>query len=153
MNDIATIQEFAVGAVTIAADRERAVRAEILKVGDPVRVLLKPDYGDIAVHTGVIVGFEPFTERPTIIVAYVEVSYSKAEMKMLYFTGDEKQKAEIIAAPQDINIEIERGRVIDWFNSEEQSKLAEIEEIRSKRQYFQRYFGSVMSDVPQQIEA
>ena len=84
---------------------------------------------------------------------FVFVNRRKTQMKMLYFTGDEKQKAEIIAAPQDINIEIERGRVIDWFNSEEQSKLAEIEEIRSKRQYFQRYFGSVMADVPQQIEA
>lgn len=147
MNDIEQIQQFAVGAVTIAANRNHAIRAEILKVGDPVRVLIKPGYGSPEVHTGVIVGFEPFKERPTIIIAYIEVSYSKAEMKMLYFNGNDKQDAEILAAPEDINIDIERSRVLDWFNAEEQKKLAEVEEIRLKRQYFNRYFGSVMAQV------
>lgn len=148
MNDIEKIQQFAIGAVTIAANRDVAVRAEILKVGDPVRVLVKPSYGTPEVHTGVIVGFEPFKGRPTIIVAYIEVSYNKAEMKMLYYTGDEKQDVEILAAPDGVSIEIERVRVLDWFDVEEKRKLAEIDEIRAKRSYFERYFGSVMSEVP-----
>lgn len=147
MNDIEQIQQFAVGAVTIAANRNQAIRAEVLKVGDPVRVLIKPGYGSPEVHTGVIVGFEPFKERPTIIIAYIEVSYNKAEMKMLYFNGNDKQDAEILAAPEDINIDIERSRVLDWFDSEERKKLAEVDEIRAKRQYFERYFGSLVSQI------
>lgn len=147
MNDIATIQEFAVGAVTIAANRAQAVRAEVLKVGDPVRVLIKPGYGSPEVHTGVIVGFEPFKERPTIIVAYIEKNYNKAEMKMLYFNGNEKQDAEILAAPQDINIDIERSRVLDWFDSEQRKKEAEIDEIKAKREYFERYFGGLFDEI------
>lgn len=147
MNDIEQIQQFAVGAVTIAASRNQAIRAEVLKVGDPVRVLIKPSYGTPEVHTGVIVGFEPFKERPTIIIAYIEQAYNKAEMKMLYFNGNEKQDAEILAAPQDINIDVERSRVLDWFNAEEQKKLAEVDEIRLKRQYFNRYFGSLVSQI------
>lgn len=150
MNDIETIQQFAVGAVTIAANRSAAVRAEVLKVGDPVRILIKPDYGEPEVHTGVIVGFEPFTERPTIIIAYLKVAYSSVEMKMLYYTGGDKQKekAEILSAPEDINIDIERSRVLDWFNAEEAKKLAEIDDIRSKRRYFNRYFDNIMSAIP-----
>lgn len=148
MNDVSTIQQFAVGAVTIAANRDYAVRAEVLQVGSPVRVLLKPDYGDPEVHTGVIVGFEPFKDRPTIIIAYIKTSYSSASLEMLYFNGNDKQKAEILAAPEDINIDIERSRVLDWFNSEERKKQAELDEIRAKRQYFDRYFGKVMSQVP-----
>ena len=147
MNDIEQIQQFVVGAVTIAANRNQAIRAEILKVGDAVRVLIKPSYGTPEVHTGVIVGFEPFKEWPTIIIAYIEHSYNKSEMKMLYFNGNEKQDAEILSAPQDINIDIERSRVIDWFNTEEQKKLAEVDEIRAKRQYFNRYFGNLVSQV------
>ena len=65
-------------------------------------------------------------------------------MKMLYFNGNEKQDAEILAAPEDINIDIERSRVLDWFDSEERKKLAEADEIRAKRQYFERYFGSLV---------
>lgn len=152
MNDITAIQEFAVGAVTLAANRSHAVRAEVLKVGDPVRVLIKPSYGSPEVHTGVIVGFEPFKERPTIIIAYVEVSYNKAEMKMLYYNGNEKQDCEILAAPEDINIDIERSRVLDYFDAEEAKKLAELDELRAKRQYFNRYFGSLMAEVAQ-VEA
>ena len=153
MNDLEQIQQFAVGAVTLAATRNQAVRAEVLKVGDAVRVLIKPDYGDVKVHTGVIVGFEPFASKPTIIVAYIEVEYSKAEMKMLYFGGDEKQKAEILAAPEGYQIEVERQRVLDWFDAEQRKAEAQIDEIKAKRAYFIRYFGSVMSEVPAQIEA
>lgn len=147
MNDIETIQQFAVGAVTIAANRAVAVRAEVLKVGDTVRVLIKPSYGNPEVHTGVIVGFEPFKERPTIIVAYLEVGYNKAEMKMLYYNGNDKQEAEILAAPDGLNIEIERSRILDWFDSEEQKKLVEVDEIRAKRRYFNKYFGGVLTQI------
>lgn len=143
MNDLDNIAQFTIGAVTIAADRNRAVRAEVMKVGDTVRVLEKPSYGDPKVHTGVIVGFEPFKDLPTIIVAYVETNWSAAEMKMLYF-NDKNDKFELLAAPDNVNIDVERGRVLDWFASEEQKKLREIDELNTKRQYFERYFGSVM---------
>ena len=148
MNDIANIQNFAVGAITLAASRDGAVRAEILKVGDAVRVLDKSGYSGPKVSTGVIVGFEPFKELPTVIVAYIEVEYSKAEMKMLYF-NDKSEKFEILAAAPDSNIEIERSRVLDWFDSEEKKSLAAVDEVRAKRRYFEKYFGSVMAQIPE----
>lgn len=143
MNEIAHIQNFAVGAITLAANRDMAVRAEVLQVGDTVRVFVKPSYGEPKVHTGVIVGFEPFKEMPTIIIAYVEVDYNKAEMKMLYFNGQNKD-TEILPAAPDTNIEIERTRVLDWFDSEEKKALALADEVRAKRAYFEKYFGSTM---------
>lgn len=149
MNDIANIQQFAIGAVTIAAGRDAAIRAEVLKVGDPVRVFVKPSYGEAAVHTGVIVGFEPFKEMPTIIIAYVEVSYNKAEMKMLYF-NEKSTGTEILPAVADCNIDIEHSRVLDFFDSEETKALATVDEIRAKRRYFEKYFGSV---IPKVLEA
>lgn len=147
MNELSNISQFSVGAVTIAANREAAIRAEILQVGDAVRVLSKPDYGESKVHTGVIVGFEPFNDLPTIIVAYIEVNYASAEMKMLFF-NDKAKGFEILAAAPDSNIEIERSRVIDWFTTEERKKLNELDELRAKRAYFEKYFGSVLSTLP-----
>lgn len=148
MNDLSNVTQFSVGAVTIAANRDAAIRAEILQIGDAVRVLSKPDYGESKVHTGVIVGFEPFNDLPTIIVAYIEVSYGSAEMKMLFF-NDKAKGFEILAAAPDSNIEIERSRVIDWFASEEKKRLAELDELRAKRAYFEKYFGSVLASIPQ----
>lgn len=148
MNQIANIQNFSVGAVTIAASRDAAIRAELLKVGDPVRVLSNPSYGEPTVSTGVIVGFEPFKELPTIIVAYIEASFSKAEMKMLYF-NDKSTGHEILPAAPDTNIEIERSRVLDWFDSEETTALAAVDEVRAKRRYFEKYFGNVMLAIPE----
>lgn len=148
MNHIEKITQFAVGAITVAASREAAVRAEVLKVGDPVRVLTKPSYGDPKVSTGVIVGFEPFKELPTVVVAYIETEWNKSELKILAYSEKTKD-VEILAAPEGVNIEIERSRVLDYFNSEERKKLAELDEIKAKRAYFDRYFGKFIAQVPQ----
>lgn len=149
MNEVAAITQFAVGAITLAAGRDAAIRAEVLKVGDPVRVLAKGDtYNGPQVHTGVIVGFEPFKDMPTIIIAYVEVGYAKAEMKMLYF-NDKSEKFEVLPAAADTSIEIERSRVLDYFDTEETKALATVDEIRAKRRYFEKYFGNVMAAIPE----
>lgn len=144
--DASVDQQFAVGAVTIAANRDAAIRAEVLRVGDAVRVLDKSGYGGGAkVHTGVIVGFEPFKEQPTIVIAYIDEEYTKAEMKMLYF-NDKSEKFELLAAQPDTSVEIERSKVLDFFNREEQKKALEIQEIKAKRRYFNKYFGKIMLD-------
>lgn len=143
MNEISKIEQFAVGAITIAAGRDAAIRAEVLKVGDAVRVLVKPSYGEPAVHTGVIVGFEPFKELPTVIIAYVEVGYGKAEMKMLYF-NEKSKDTEILPAAPDCMIDIERSRVLDFFDNEETKALAAVDELRAKRSYFEKYFGTII---------
>jgi hypothetical protein len=147
MADVDAISQFVVGAVTVAASREAAIRAEVLKVGDPVRVLVKASYGDPKVHTGVIVGFEPFKELPTVIVAYIENEWNKSELKILAYS-DKTKDIELIAAPPNVNIDIERSRVLDYFNTEERKKLAEIDELKAKRAYFDRYFGKFFSELP-----
>lgn len=145
-----SISQFVVGSVAIAASRDAMMRAEVLKVGDAVRVFVKEKYSTTsAVHTGVVVGFEPFKERPTIIIAYVKVDYASAKMEMLYFTGQE-EGIEVLAAAPDTNIEIERSRVLDFFDQEETKALAKVAEVRAQRCYFEKYFGSVM---PKAIEA
>jgi hypothetical protein len=145
MNEQA-LSQIVIGALTIAASRDAAVRAEVLRVGDPVRVLTKPSYGEPKVHTGVIVAFEPFRDQPTVVVAYIESEFSKAELKIVAF-NDKTKEIEIIAAPENVNIGIERSRVLDWFNQEERKKLAEIDEIKAKREYFDRYFGRYFTQI------
>jgi len=149
MNEVIKMAEFAVGALTIAASRDAAIRAEVLKIGDPVRVLHKGSFGSgHDVDTGVIVAFEPFKELPTVVVAYVESKYGSAEMKMLAF-NDKTENVEIIAAPPSALLSVERKRVLDTFDNEERKELAELDEIRAKRAYFDQHFGCLFADVAQ----
>lgn len=146
MNDA---QQFAVGAITLAATREVAMRAEVLTIGQTVRVLHKGKYGEgKKVSTGVIVGFEPFTNLPTIIVAYVDSEYGATEMKISAYNKDTAKDFEIIAAPSDSLLEIDRKKVVDLFASEERKLQASIDEVRAKRDYFERFFGDVIKGLP-----
>ena len=149
---IDAISQFSVGALTIAASREAAVRAEILKVGDPVRVLTKPSYGDPKVHTGVIVGFEPFKEQPTVIIAYIEDGFASSELKTVAYSEKTKD-IEILAAMPGVSFSVERSKVLDYFDQEQRKLEAKQDELKAKRVYFERYFGHLMKEVPQLEEA
>lgn len=140
------ITQFTVGAITIAASRDAAIRAELLKVGDTVRVLKKDNYSGVKVSTGVIVGFEPFKTKPTIVVAYIESEYNNPELKMLYF-NDASENVEILPAAPGHGIEIEQSKVLDHFDAEENKKMLEIEAIKAKRRYFKAYFGKVFAGI------
>ena len=61
-----------IGGVKLEVDLRHARVIENFKIGDTVKVLLKK-YGDsYESHLGVIVGFDNFKERPTIVIAHVE---------------------------------------------------------------------------------
>lgn len=146
MNEQALAQ-VVVGAVSLAVSREAQIRAEVLKVGDPVRVLIKPEYSnDAKVHTGVIVGFEPFEEHPAVIIAYIEESYGKAEMKTLYYTKATKG-VEVIGAAPGIGLATEREKVLEFFDSEQKKKTLELETLAAQRAYFEKYFGQLFAQI------
>lgn len=144
------LNQVVVGAVSLAVSREAQIRAEILKIGDPVRVMIKPEYSnDAKVHTGVIVGFEPFEESPAVIIAYIEESYSKAEMKTLYYTKASKG-VEVIAAAPGIGLATEREKVLEFFESERKKKLLELDTLAAQRDYFEKHFGRLFEQIEHQ---
>ncbi len=60
-----------INSVKLEVDRRSAERVDQIQVGDRVKVLNK-QYSDYKVYHGVVIGFEPFEELPTIIVASAE---------------------------------------------------------------------------------
>lgn len=137
-------QTVEINGVKLEIDMRYAKRIEELRIGSRVKVLIK-SYSGWDAHSGVVVGFEPFPERPTIIVAYIETGYNKAEMKLLHWHKDTTDH-QIIAALDD-DFSVTKSEVLGWFDREEQKKNDEIAEIKAKRAFFLDRFKAYWQDL------
>jgi hypothetical protein len=127
-----------VSGVKLEVDLRTARRVDEMRIGDRVKVLKKHGYGeDHKVFPGVVVGFEPFQKLPTIIIAYINQDWSKAELEFLYFNA--KCEAEVVHAA-DLDFHVDRDEIIARFDREIAGKRREIEAIEEKRHYFETNF-------------
>lgn len=134
---MANTQIIEINGVKVEVDLREARTIETLRVGDKVK-LLKKTYSGHDVHAGVIVGFEPFPEKPAIVVAYVTVSYSSVDLKVETITTDTKD-IQIIKSVDDVPFD--RTHAIKMFEKQIAAKKLEIADIESKMEYFDRNFG------------
>jgi hypothetical protein len=128
-----------VNGVKLEVDLRSARRIDELKVGDRVKVLKKKYSDEFAIHAGTIVGFEPFTQLPTIIIAYLEVSYDKAEIKFEYFNSKSKD-VEIVKSIDEDQLEVNKADVLSKFDREIAKKEGEIADLKLRKEYFVREF-------------
>lgn len=129
-----------VNGIKLEVDLRTAKRIDELKVGDRVKVLVK-NYSDYAVHAGTIIGFEPFQNLPTIIVAYLEKSYSEAKIKFLYFNSQTKE-TEIVKAIDDDCLDIDKASVLQMMDREIIKAQETVKDLQAKRQFFVDNFKS-----------
>jgi hypothetical protein len=134
-----------INGVKMELDLRHARRIDELRVGDRVKVLLKT-YSDYKVHAGTIIGFEPFKNLPTLIVAYIENGYNSADVKFVYFNSSSKD-VEIVKAIDDDAIGIAKADVLTMFDRMIAAKQREIEDFASKKEYFLRNFQTYWEPV------
>ncbi|MDC7784817.1 hypothetical protein PQJ75_00930 [Rhodoplanes sp. TEM] len=127
-----------INGVNMEVDLRYAKRVDELRIGDRVKVLIKSAYSAHEVHPGVIVGFEPFKELPTIVVAYIKDNYGTAELKFLHYNA-KSDGAEIVAAA-DEDFHPDRDRIMAHFDRQIAAKLREVETIQEQRRYFELNF-------------
>jgi hypothetical protein len=127
-----------INGVKMEVDLREARRVDSLRVGDRVKVLTKK-YDGYQVNAGTVVGFEPFESMPTVIVAYLETSYSSVGVKFLYFNSQTKE-TEIIKAIDDDQLDIDKCGVIQQFDTDIAKKEIELEDVKKKKQYFIQNF-------------
>lgn len=127
-----------VNGVKLEVDMRYARRVDEIRIGDRVKILKKSGYGnDHKVFPGIVVGFEPFAKLPTIVCAYVDVEWSKAEVKFLHYNAN--AEAEIVHAA-DEDFHVDRDTIIQRFERDIASKQREIETIEEQRRYFETNF-------------
>lgn len=136
-----------VNGVKMEVDLRTARRVDELRVGDRVKVLTK-GYSDYKVHAGTIVGFEPFQNLPTIIVAYVDRDYATVGVKFVYFNSQTKE-TEIVKAIDDDQLDIDKCGVLQAFDRDIQKKRDEVADIEAKKAYFLANFKAYWPELAQ----
>jgi hypothetical protein len=130
-----------INGIKLEVDLRHAKRVDTFCVGDKVRVLVKRYNDSFYSYAGMIVGFDNFTERPTIIVAYIESgSYNSDPLKFVYINKDSKDVE--IAAMVDDFIAVEKSVILDQMDKAIAKSQQEILEMEARKAYFLKYFGA-----------
>lgn len=131
-----------VNGVKLEVDLRSAKQIDSYRVGENVKVLIKRYTDTYESHVGVIVGFDNFPSRPTIVIAYLESGYSEAAIKFVYLNKDSKD-IEICPMLRD-ELVVDKLAVTDKIDAQISAKEKEIEKLKAQRQYFlenfQRHF-------------
>lgn len=120
--------------------RHAKIVHENLRVGTKVKVLTKNDYSGPSVYAGVIVGFEPFPSLPTIIVAYIDTSFTGG-LKFAYINSKSAEKWEIVPSLDD-ELPLAKNDVLAQFDRQIEQKEAELRDLNAKRDFFLRHFNA-----------
>lgn len=134
-----------INGIKLEIDMTTAKVVEEYRVGDCVKVLIK-GYGDtFKSHPGVIIGFNPFVNRPTIVVSYLETDYNTAGVKFLYLNQDSK---DVELCPMlEHEAVLDKGRIIDIMNRNINKLEADLADANAKKAYFLREFGNVFKSL------
>lgn len=133
-----------IGGVKMEVDLRYAKRIDNMRVGDRVKVL-KKNYSDHSVYPGIIIGFEPFQELPTIVVAYVESSWKSCNIKFLHYNKASKDTELVVAA--DVDWDHDKARLMGLFDAEIREHQDKIREIEERKKYFELNFRSYWEKV------
>jgi len=133
-----------INGVKIDIDLRTAERVESLRVGDRVKVL-KKKYDGYDVFPGTVVGFEPFRVLPTIIVAYLQMSYQSSKVEFLYYNAQSKD-VEIVASVDPDQLVVEKANILNDFQREIDKRKNEIDDLESKLRYFLDNFGAYFNE-------
>jgi hypothetical protein len=127
-----------INGVKMEIDLRNATVVENYKVGETIK-LLRKDYSSYSSHAGVIVGFDEFKEHPTIVIAYLEIGYDRADIKFAYYNSESKDLE--ICKIQSWDIPYSKQTVIDKIDREIAKKEQEVIELQTKKNVFLELFG------------
>lgn len=146
MTDMTIVE---VNGVKLEVDMRTAKRIETLRVGTRVKVLRKPSYGEPQVHSGVVVGFEPFTNLPSILVAYIKKEDYKSAKIETVAINEKTKDVEIVASVDDILFD--REDALKSFDSQILEARAKLDGLIEQREYFQRNFSAYWAPVEKPV--
>lgn len=145
-NEDQYIREIEIDGIKVAVDMRTVKKIDTFKIGDNVKVL-KKNYDSYQVYSGVIVDFVNFKERPAIVVAYFDQSYTGTEIRFETITKDTKDLEIAPCLPHELSIN--KNRVVDKFNYEIEQQQHKVDELKAKRDYFLANFGKFFEEKKQ----
>ena len=140
---IPTTKVIEIGGIKMEVDMRHGKKVEYYKVGTNVRVLVKV-YSEYKSYGGVIVGFEEFKELPSILIAYIKVSYGDSSLHFLTYNKETKD-VEICLAEENF-IPFEKSRVLEALSNSIQTAEEALLEARNKKTYFEKNFDKYFKE-------
>lgn len=129
-----------INGIKMEVDLRHAKRVDMFTIGTKVKLLVKGgSYSSDKVHSGVVVGFEPFEDLPTIVVCYLESSYDP-ELKFAYINKDTQENYDVIPAIDD-DLPIQKSDVLAKIDGKILKAQEEIKDLERKRDYFLSHFN------------
>jgi len=138
------IRTIEINGIKVEVDLRTCKRVDTFKIGDNVKVLKKSYSDQYSVYSGVIVDFVAFKERPALVVAYFETSYSGTDIKFETITQDTKDVEIAPCLPHELKLN--RDRVVDKFDIAISEKEREADDLRQKKDYFIQNFSKFFDD-------
>lgn len=129
-----------INGVKLELDMREATRIETLAVGSRVKVLIKR-YGDsFVVCPGIVVGFDPFRQLPTITIVYLQ------DNRLCFLAWNEKSEQEIVADIDQNPLTLDKTEVTAHYTREIEKKLREAEQLEKEFAYFKDNFGRYFTE-------
>lgn len=132
-----------INGIKMEVDLRHARRVETFRIGTRVKLLRrKGPYTAEKVFPGVIVGFEPFPDRPTILVAYLDTDYGSTKVELAHINDVEEAdtKWQMVPAVDD-ELPFDKAHVVAHLDSVVLKAQADLEDAMRKRDYFLAHFG------------
>jgi hypothetical protein len=137
-----------INGVKLEVDLRSAKVIDEYKIGDSVKVLVKEYSDSWKSYPGVIVGFDAFKNRPTIIIRYVKYKYNECTIETIYYYDgcDEIE----IAAGKDWELSFNYNDAIRLLEKEIHAKILNLKEAKYKLQYFKDHFAEKIKEITNQ---
>jgi len=136
-----------VNGIKMEIDLRTAKRVDEFKVGDAVKLLAK-DYQSYKSYPGVIVGFDQFKLRPTIIVAYIKKDYASTKLEFAYINSETPDFE--IAPIQEFETKVSWREIQEDFDKKIKDKAMEVEKLKAEKEWFngsyEKWFGKHFGD-------
>jgi len=134
-----------VNGVVLSVDEKYTSQSPPYKIGDHVKVLVKQYSDTYKTYPGIIVSFDNFQARPTIVIAYLETAYgTENPIKFVYYNKDSKDVE--ICPMRDDYISVEKSTVLDLIDNSIAKKQQEIFDLEKRREFFLKNFLKLFSD-------
>lgn len=136
-----------INGVDIEVPEQAAKPTQPLRVGDPVKLLVKSQYSEPKVCAGVVAGFELFQSLPTVTVAYVDPASYSSTGALVFAHINEKSadKYELVHGLDRALLDIDQGRIQQLLQNDVQKKQQDLDEANQRLRFFNERFGAYFS--------
>lgn len=133
-----------INGMKLEVDMRNARRIDTFRVGDNVKLLKKGYNEEINIYPGIVTDFANFKDLPTIIVAYMDNSYSDVTIKFENINSN--STSQIVYATSD-EVKLSREGVIEKYDDKIAKTKSELLDLVHRKDFFIRHFMKNADDV------